>query len=751
MPILNESPTIQKYRNTMKRCIRMYYPEMDPIDIDPVLDYSIEKRYKKTNAQLSNSYTNRTADMTLLAISDYIASRHPIVTAFGTMFRNRGDVPNPMGVVVQSFLDKRSEDKKLMFKYPKGSELFEKYNLLQQLDKIDANGIYGVLGMYTSLLYNINVATSITSQGRALVSSMTLCFEQFLANNVKFGSLNEVMQFIDNIVQEKKYRKYSDLELLDNPFVSRVNCFAKVVLSCGYRWIPTEKELDIIWRTINNLSQEDVNRVYYKNNLYEFMSNSKVLNLVKNMLRKLKSPLLNSLDIPKEISKDIKLFTDLMMEYVYYRYMIIDRTDRCDNMIKSVTMVSDTDSTIISLDAWYRFIAEEMNGEELRIANHCLDPVMFIKKDEFGDWTSTDWRDCVEFEPKKFDYDFRTDSIVELEHQNNPEILTPNDNVRFSIINILAYVLDRVVNDYMEQFCLNNNSLFRKDDDWQLDYNYPKYIPERLSFDKILNDIDEGKDLPYEVIRTHSYDHPCKILAKNEFTFKRLMMTMVKKNYASLIAVQEGNMVPEDKQLDIKGIECLTKSSKSLKTRKALQKILLEDILKAPAIDQLKFVKDMAIFERQIINSLKSGSKEYYKPVTIKSANTYSDPMRIQGIKASIAWNSIKPKELPAINLEERNAINIAKVKIAKDTIDIIKDEYPDIFDNINNTLDKDEFKDGITALAIPMDVNVPKWLENFIDYTTIIADNISGFPYESIGIMRMGKSNVNYTNIVKL
>ena len=45
--------------------------------------------------------------------------------------------------------------------------------------------------------------------------------------------------------------------------------------------------------------------------------------------------------------------------------------------------------------------------------------------------------------------------------------------------------------------------------------------------------------------------------------FSRLMMTTVKKNYASLIGVQEGNMVPEDKQLDVKGIECLTKSSKS--------------------------------------------------------------------------------------------------------------------------------------------------------------------------------------------
>lgn len=231
----------------------------------------------------------------------------------------------------------------------------------------------------------------------------------------------------------------------------------------------------------------------------------------------------------------------------------------------------------------------------------------------------------------------------------------------------------------------------------------------------------------------------------------RLMMTMVKKNYASLMGVQEGNLIPEDKQLDIKGIECLTKSSKSEYTREALKKILLEDILKTPVIDQLKFVKDMAILEKQMINSIRAGSKDFYKPSTIKSMNTYDDPMRIQGIKASIAWNYIKDDDLPGINLEERNAVSIAKVKINKGNVDKIADLYPTIYQNMLVALNKEEFKDGIDAISIPLDVNVPQWLMEFIDYTELISTNISGFPYESIGIMRMGNDKVNYTNIVEL
>lgn len=229
------------------------------------------------------------------------------------------------------------------------------------------------------------------------------------------------------------------------------------------------------------------------------------------------------------------------------------------------------------------------------------------------------------------------------------------------------------------------------------------------------------------------------------------MMTTVKKNYASLMEVQEGNLIPENKRLDIKGIECLTKSSKSEKTREALKKIVLEDILNAPVIDQLRFVKDIAIFEKQIVNSIRGGSKEYYKPVTIKSASTYNDPMRIQGIKASIAWNIIRPEELTAINLDERNAINIAKVVINKANVDKIKDSYPEIYQHMLVALNREEFKSGIDAIAIPLEVEVPEWLAEFIDYNSIIQDNIAGFPYESIGIQRFGRDSVTYTNIVQI
>lgn len=701
--IISESPTLSEYKKTMADCMRIYFPYANPHDLSQAIDYSINKRYKKEKCVVDNTYTKKKSNLSLLAMADYIASKEPIVTAYGVLFKKHADVPNPMGVVVQQFLDQRGINKKHMFKFPKGSEDFEKYNLLQQLDKIDSNGIYGILGMYTSLLFNINVSTSITSQGRALISSATMMFESFLANNVKFGSLDEVLVFIRNVCREK--RTYDDRLIVDQ-MVTIENCFAKIIDSCGYRWMPDEEEMDIIWRTLNNLGQVDINRIYYKNNLYEFCSNSSIKKAITYIMKKLESPFFNSLKPPKEIQAELEEFAYILKEYVYYDKMIMDRIDRCDNMIKSTILVSDTDSCIVSLDAWYRFVLEIIKDEELNIKR--FDPINvlhFYKKDEFGDFINLKDISPLKFEEPKEHYDFVNDEIIESQHVINPLVVYPQDYLRYSIINIMAYVIDVLVNDYMEQFTKNNHS----------------WAP----------------------------DKPCKIILKNEFTFLRLLLTRAKKSYASLQAVQEGNIVPKDEQLDIKGIASMAKSSMSESTRDALKAILLEDILRADTIDQFRIIEKLSILESKIIKSVMDGSKEYYKPVTIKAISAYSDPMRIQGVTASTAWNSLKSSDLPGINLEERNAIDIAKVNLNLKNIEKLE-KYPEIYENAKRYLESPQSKGKIEAIALPLEVKAPDWLLDIIDYKTIVNNNISGFVYDSVGIVNLSE-NTNYSNIIQL
>ena len=703
---LNKSTTIQEYKKLMKECISLYIP-INVDSLDDAIDYSINKRFRDTKVKVNNTYKHKEVDYTLRALTDYILERQPIVTAYGTMFQKHADCRNLMGEVIQEFMDQRVKDKNMMFKFPKGSEEFEKYNLFQQLDKIDANGVYGILGMFTSLVFNINVATSITAQGRSLISSVIMLFEMFLNNNVKFGSLDQVLVFINNVKKERGERKYNDKAILDHD-ITYADCFAKIIISCGYRWFPNFDEMEVIWRVIQNLSHEYINRVYYKNNLLEFMSNKSMIKAIQYIISEMDDPFMNPLKPDKKLIPALDEFTGLLMEYVYYHYQIIDRVDRAEHMIRSVVMISDTDSAIVSLDGWYRFILPYVKDLDLKIKKQYKDPLYFYKKDEFGDIVDPKYKQAITFHDVEYDYDFWEDELIEMEHISNPIIELPQDGVRHSIINIMSYALDKINNDYMERYTKNMFS-------WA-----------------------EGKK--------------CKIILKNEFTFKRAVLTEVKKSYATLQEIQEGNIVPEEKQLDIKGIASMAKSSMATSTRDALKKILLEDILKTPVPDQFAIIKKIAVLEKKIINSLYDGSREFYKPVTIKSASSYQDPMRIQGIKGATAWNALNDGSLPNINLDERNAVSIAKVKINANTVDKIKEINPVVYENAKKLLaENTAYKGSIESISIPLDIEIPKWLLEMLDYTTIINDNISGFVYESVGIRRGNNNKVNYTNVVEL
>jgi hypothetical protein len=674
-------------------------------DFDQAIDYSIQKRYKEHPAKVINNYKNTEVNLTLLEVADYIYSREPILTGYGVMFKKHGTVPNPLAKVIQSFLDNRSIHKKEMFRYEKGSEDYEHWNLIQALDKIDANGIFGILTMCASLVYNLHVGASILAQSRSQISSLSMLFEMFLANNVKFGSVDEIVVYIDNILGERKSRQFNDKDILDED-VPLHQVFGHIVMMCGWLWIPNDEELQVIWDILQNLSQQDLNRVYYKNNLYEFMNNSCMIKALRTILEKLDEPYLNPMKPPKEIEAELDVFRDLVVEYVYYSYQIPDRVDRNANMIKSIIMISDTDSCIISLDAWYRFGLTVLGDERIKISRMEIDPFKKIELEDAGDEDNKAWIKTMDISREQ-DYDFYNDEVIEKEHWINPVTFLPQDNVRYSIINIMCYILDYVVNDYMIKFTKANFS-------WA-----------------------KGKE--------------CKIVAKNEFLFRRALLSDGKKNYASYQEIQEGNFVPKDEAIDVKGLQALTKSSSPDSTKKALKKILLEDILAADNIDQFKIIKDMAVLEHKIIESINSGSKEYYKPVNIKSIGAYDDPMRIQGIKASIAWNELRTGDLDVIDLDSRNHIEVAKVNIDKNTVERLRD-YPEVYGKAIALLEQPEFKrDGkIKAIAIPTTEDVPEWLIEVVDTNTLVSDNIKGFPLEAVCINRLNK-DVPISNILQL
>lgn len=688
---------IKNYRDTAVDMLQLAYPNLSTTELEYAVDRAISENIQYHPATIDNSYKKTKVEITLPELANYILSRKPIMTTYGVIFSKHPDVPHPLYKMIDSFIWDRDGAKKEMFKYPKGSFEFSKYNLLQLLFKIDANAFYGSQGMYTCFYYNFYCAASITAQGRSLNSAMALFFESFLANNVPFESLNELVKFIYDVINDEVTR---DDHIYINHNASLEETFIKIMTSCGFGYIPTWEDMDLVWTMLAQLDQEELNRLYYKNNLYEFCDNTYVTELLLKILVNLKEEWSDSNKIPEEVREDVLEFTDLLQEYVYYSHQIIDRTDKMEVLIRSVSIIQDTDSAIVSYDAWYHYLLPKTVGVKMRIKDTEYDMVKEQAKSVTYDIN---------------DYDFLNEDVIEQKRLINPIVIIPQDQLRHSILSILAYSISYLLNDYMYQYCKNSHALLPDNP------NYP--MPKGFS---------------------------CMIHAKTEFLFKRLLLTDAKKHYASYQELQEGNRVPRSEALDTKGMDAFNKSTTNDAIKERLKTVLLNDIMDTPIVDQIRVVKDIAIIERDIFDSIQAGKKEFYKPAKIKSKSAYSDPMRIQGIKASVAYNALHQDGTESIDLDDRNSIDIAKVLIDKHTIERIKDTYPDVYEKgvylLNNS---PYFKDGIDSIAIPINEPVPGWVLEFIRYEEIISDNVGKFPLESIGLYR-GNPNNNKSNLIQ-
>lgn len=241
------------------------------------------------------------------------------------------------------------------------------------------------------------------------------------------------------------------------------------------------------------------------------------------------------------------------------------------------------------------------------------------------------------------------------------------------------------------------------------------------------------------------------IAMKNEFLMSRVLLTSRKKNYASVVLLQEG-VEKNPPELDIKGLS-IKKSNVNRNTGKFLQDILEKDILSSPTINSSEILSKLEGFENSVRNSFNKGEITYMTPSKANDISSYKAPFTQATIRAGLAWNAVHPNNpitFPApVNLVKINADSIDKIaSIYDEHKDVYKALKTEVFDH------PDLGKYGLTYWAMPKNVDkLPDWIIPFVDTETIIQDNLKNFLpiLNSIGIktINIKADELFFSNIV--
>ena len=130
---------MERYTGILKRIMPLSIPALSEKEIDEAIQYSIQKRFKNSDCSIDNNYKHKVVNTTIMELTNYILDKEPIMTSYGCLFSKHGKVKNPLYDLIEEIVTIRDKFKQEMFKYPKGSEQYNKYHLLQLLAKVDAN------------------------------------------------------------------------------------------------------------------------------------------------------------------------------------------------------------------------------------------------------------------------------------------------------------------------------------------------------------------------------------------------------------------------------------------------------------------------------------------------------------------------------------------------------------------------------------------------------------------------------------
>lgn len=642
----------KEWVSEMKIKLMRAYPSMSESDIEEKLYRIINTRMKDHPCLLDNNYLGTSRDTTLLAMTEFFAKQKPILAGYGVLFKPHDKSANASAGLLIESLDNRNKIKAERKKYPQGSYEFLVRDIGQGNEKVIANSYYGAAGADTSVFYNLYVAASTTGTGQALIATAETSFEALLEGNIKFFDLDECLLFIDRVVNTDMDMNFAVSNPYSDDMVKRV--VDRLLSQFRDDQSNNDDYRTMLTTIVSNLSNYDQLRLYFKNNLYVFLRDvSEVKELLTILCSETKS-FRNPNKVPEEIEDTITTLWQYIFHNVCHIHPTRSRIVRDSQHTRFATVTQDTDSTMVT-------IAKYM---ELMLSQNLTNQVAADNEDELD----------------------------------------------FICCNIMAYILTRYSQCFLERYCQ--------------DVNMPADQHKRINM-------------------------------KNEFYNLTMILTPKKKRYVSYTRLQEGQLI-DPPMVKISGLDFI-KSTTSDDVKSFFTSIIHDDILNVDEINVSSIIRKIKNFREILRSSFLNGELTYLNLVSAKEPEAYKKPYSQQAIKATIVWNAVEKNRL--INLPEKIFIVKMDYKTEKRFNDNI-DRFGDVADIIRKEIFESPIgeiaKGGITVVGIPQNIDrLPQWVIDTMDIDTMVDDIISKFNpiLESLGdiTLRTRSGTSHMSNIIDL
>ena len=575
-----KSKLINSYIENMTKYL-LLTTDLDETSIESKLKEIINTNYKQDSVYVMATDKNQSVNEERWDLLTFTERN-----CFGNIIAPSGSIYSPaqkQASFTSKFISKNIEDrntfKKEMFNAIRSKDNLKEdmYYCLQTIKKIINNAMSGACLSKYGIFYDAGNYNSITSLGRSLIIHAFTTAESVLGDN--FALYNEEM-CITHIISCLNNINKEQTKKVMNKYKLRHPSKDEVFNKFIkiVNYYEAETTLDKVKTIINKLDDIELAYLFYYNSLKSIMMENS--DRFKKYIKLCMDT--TSIEIKEYDLKELKTIDSNLASFITLAF-----GDEFPKKMNLATIDKDNPKTAMKFISYAKTIKER-----LEIINDLFDTFLYSDMMVGGVWDQNNMaRDIVPFSD--------TDSITaQLSHwaewYTGESVKTVSESYQISAIHIYWFTI--IIEKLLAKFSIHHGMVGEMS----------------------------------EVIQM-----------KNEFLYVCQLLYAVKKNYAGIIAMQEGILL-EDMKVDIKGSQ-LRSSDINESTTKFIENFIVNDILKKSITEKLEaetLIHKIIDFEHKIKNSLKNGEIEFLIRISVGLHDRYKKPLSSPYLYY-LAWDEI--------------------------------------------------------------------------------------------------------------